>query len=158
MNYHIPIIKLSMVKDRTLTANTNPRRSITQSTQAASICRAMIGECDREQFICLHLDAKHHIIAVETIATGSLTMALVHPREVFKAAILSNSAAIIVAHNHPSGNPEPSEEDFTLTRRLVEAGKILGVPILDHIVIGEETSEPNRYYSFADEGVLTLGI
>ena len=154
MNYRIPIVRLSLVKDGHLTTEETTRRAISQSRQAAAICRAMIGHEDREHFVCLHLDAKHHVVAAETVATGSLTIAIVHPREVFKAAIKSNSAAIIVAHNHPSGDSAPSEEDFALTRRLVASGKLLGIPILDHLVIGDEGGHSRPYFSFADEGVL----
>ena len=82
---------------------------------------------------------------------GSLTASVVHPREVWKPAILSNAAAIICGHNHPSGAPQPSNEDRVLTARLVESGKLLGISILDHVIIGDGTS---AYFSFADERLL----
>jgi DNA repair protein RadC len=90
---------------------------------------------DREQFVALHLDAKNRLISREVVSIGHLTAALVHPREVFKAAILANAASIAFAHNHPSGDPEPSRDDVELTRRLVKAGEILGIPVLDHVVV-----------------------
>ena len=74
-----------------------------------------------------------------------------HPRETFKVAILANAAAIVLAHNHPSGSPEPSQEDRTLTKRLVEAGKLLGIEVLDHIIVGDGSQ---RYFSFADQNLL----
>jgi DNA repair protein RadC len=90
---------------------------------------------DREQFVALHLDIKNRLISREIVSIGHLTAALVHPREVFKAAILANAAGIAFVHNHPSGDPEPSREDIDLTRRLVRAGELLGIPVLDHVVV-----------------------
>jgi DNA repair protein RadC len=83
------------------------------------------------------------------LRVGSLTASIVHPREVFKPAILSNSSSVLLCHNHPSGDPLPSQEDRTLTVRLVQAGKVLGVEVLDHIIVGD-----GRYFSFADENML----
>jgi len=85
------------------------------------------------------------------VSIGSLSASVVHPREVFKPAILSNAANILIAHNHPSGQPQPSQEDRVLTVRLVAAGKLLGISALDHVIIGDGTSS---YFSFADEGLL----
>jgi len=91
---------------------------------------------DREKFIALHLNSKNKVISYEIVSIGTLNSSLVHPREVFKAAILANAASIIICHNHPSGDPDPSKEDLSLTQRLVDAGKLLGIEILDHIVFG----------------------
>ena len=99
----------------------------------------------------LMLDQKNRVIGINTVSVGSLTASVVHPRECFKPAILSNAASIILAHNHPSGQPQPSQEDRVLTVRLVTAGKLLGISILDHVIIGDGTSS---YFSFADEGLL----
>ena len=93
---------------------------------------------DREQFTCCHLDVKNRLISREVVSIGHLTAALVHPREVFKAAILANAASVAFVHNHPSGDPEPSREDLEITRRLVRAGEILGIPVLDHVVIARK--------------------
>lgn len=87
--------------------------------------------------ICLHLDIKHAVISYEIVSVGSLNFSVVHPREVFKGAFLANAGAVIVYHNHPSGDPEPSAEDITVTKRLVDAGKILGIEVLDHIIFGD---------------------
>jgi DNA repair protein RadC len=95
-----------------------------------------IENLDREHFIVLHLSCKNNINAIQTVSIGGLHSSLVHPREVFKAAILTSSAAIILVHNHPSGDPTPSTEDINITRRIIEAGKILGIEVLDHVVIG----------------------
>ena len=106
-------------------------------------------ESDRERFICLHLNVKHAVISFEVVSVGSLNFAPVHPREVFKGAILSNSAAIIVMHNHPSGDPEPSAEDIAVTKRLVDAGKLIGIEVLDHIIFGDK-----GFVSLKERGVM----
>jgi DNA repair protein RadC len=90
-------------------------------------------------------------IGIHTVSMGSLTASIVHPREVYKAAILANAAAIVCGHNHPSGDTVPSQEDRAMTQRLVNAGTLLGINVVDHIIIGRE----GRYFSFADEGLLT---
>jgi len=83
------------------------------------------------------LNTKNQVLAVDTISVGSLNSSLVHPREVFKPAVLKSAAAVILLHNHPSGDATPSSEDMEITRRLAEAGKILGIEVLDHIIIGD---------------------
>lgn len=102
--------------------------------------------CDRESFYSLHLDARHRITSYEEVSRGVLSGSPVHPREVYKAAILSSAAAIVVAHNHPSGDPNPSSEDRDVTSRLREAGELLGIPLLDHVVIGHA-----RWFSIAED-------
>ena len=91
---------------------------------------------DREAFYAVHMDARNRLCGLEQISVGTLNASLVHPREVYKGALLANASRIIVAHNHPSGNLDPSKEDLTVTKRLSQAGEILGVPLLDHVVIG----------------------
>lgn len=100
---------------------------------------------DRERFLCLLVDGRHKVIGLDEVSVGTATAALVHPREVFKAAIVATACGIILIHNHPSGDPTPSSEDREITNRLKEASDILGIPILDHIVLGH-----GRFYSFAD--------
>ncbi|MGD0153313.1 MAG: DNA repair protein RadC [Thermacetogeniaceae bacterium] len=92
---------------------------------------------DREHFRVVILNTKNQVLAVETISVGSLNSSLVHPREVFKPALLKSAAAVILLHNHPSGDATPSSEDLEITRRLVEAGKLIGIEVLDHIIIGD---------------------
>lgn len=94
-------------------------------------------KADREMLYALHLNAKNRIIAMELVSMGCLTNSVIHPREVFKGAILNNSVSVILVHNHPSGVVEPSQEDLTRTEELIQAGKILGIPVIDHIVIGD---------------------
>ena len=102
----------------------------------------------QEAFLCITLDGSHNIITVRIISIGLLNRTLVHPREVFADAITDRAAAIILAHNHPSGNVEPSEEDIQITKRMKDAGSILGIEILDHIIIGKILD----YFSFLEEG------
>ena len=102
----------------------------------------------KEHFLTLHLDGKNRILAVDMVSTGSLNQSIVHPREVFKVALLSSAAAIILIHNHPSGDPSPSREDIEITRRLRDAGELLGIKVLDHVIIGETC------VSFSSAGIL----
>lgn len=102
----------------------------------------------KEYFIALHLDGKNKAICVDMVSSGSLNQSIVHPRETFKTALLSSAAAIILMHNHPTGDPTPSPEDLEVTRRLREAGELLGIRVLDHIIIGDS------YYSFTERGHL----
>ncbi|GJL65889.1 MAG: UPF0758 protein [Nitrospirales bacterium] len=110
----------------------------------------LLRDLRHEVFKIVLLDAKHRVIRDMTISKGSLTVNIVHPREVFNAAVRESAAAVIVLHNHPSGNPEPSPEDYALTERLVTAGDILGIRVLDHLVIGD-----GSYMSFADKGLIS---
>lgn len=103
----------------------------------------------KEHFLCLFLNTKNHVIARETMSIGTLNAALVHPREVFRAAIKHNSASIICLHNHPSGDPTPSPEDISLTKRLTEAGQLIGIEVLDHVIVGD-----GRYISLKEHGHL----
>ena len=103
----------------------------------------------KEHFIALHLDGKNRIVCFDPVSIGSLNQAVVTPRELFKTACISNAAALILIHNHPTGDPSPSQEDLTITRRLKESGEILGIKVLDHIIIGD-----NAFLSFVDQGLL----
>ena len=111
--------------------------------------RASIKDKAKEHFKLILLNPRNKIIGISTISIGTLNASLVHPREVFKDAIMHTAASVVLAHNHPSGDPEPSEDDLTITKRLIEAGKILGIEVLDHIVIGKE-----RFKSFKEEGLI----
>jgi len=101
----------------------------------------------KEYFIVLHLDAKNKLLCKDEVSVGSLTASIVSPREVMKSALLSSAASIILIHNHPSGDPTPSREDREITQRLVDGAKLLGIRVLDHVIIGDDT-----HYSFADRG------
>jgi DNA repair protein RadC len=119
--------------------------TIHNSTSAAHALRPFFAGLDREQFLVCALDAKHGIIGVNIVSTGSLTLSIVHPREVMKPLILLNAGAWICAHNHPSGDSTPSAEDRELTKRLREVGDLLGIKLLDHVILGE-----TQHFSFAD--------
>ena len=103
----------------------------------------------KEHFIVLHLDGKNRIVCFDRVSIGSLNQAIVHSREVFKTACISNAAAVILLHNHPTGDPTPSQEDLAITRRLKESGEILGIKVIDHIIIGDDV-----FLSFVDKGLL----
>lgn len=104
----------------------------------------------KEQFIAILLDTKNHIIKHEVISIGSLQASIVHPREVFEAACRNHASSIIVAHNHPSGDPTPSREDISITTRLVKSGKIMDIPVLDHVIIGSDGA--GRWVSLKEKG------
>jgi len=104
---------------------------------------------NKEHFVCLFLNTKNHVIGQETLSMGSLNASIVHPREVFRAAIKRSSASIICVHNHPSGDPTPSSEDVQMTQRLAEAGEIVGIEVLDHIVIGDR-----KFVSLKEQGLM----
>jgi len=112
------------------------RPTVTSPAEAAGLVMETLRHEQKEHFRALLLDTRNRVIAQETISVGSLQANIVHPREVFKAAIARSAAALIVLHNHPSGDPSPSEEDRAITARLVEAGALIGIPLLDHIIIG----------------------
>ena len=122
-----------------------PHMRYTSASQVHDTFSFLQGET-KEYFLALHLDGKNRVMVVDICSVGSLNQSIVHPREVYKTALLSSAAAIILLHNHPTGDPTPSSEDLEVTRRLQEAGTILGVKVLDHIIIG------TYYYSFSEEG------
>ena len=106
-------------------------------------------DADKEHFVLLALNNKNRVNGFKVISTGSLTASLVHPREVWRAALHLCAAAVVFVHNHPSGDPAPSPEDIDITRRLKETGDVLGIRVLDHVVLGDE-----RFFSFSDRGML----
>lgn len=142
--FKIPRYKIKLVKESTENYNTCVIRC---PENAADILKKHYEEADREIFTILMLNIKHKVIGIHDVSIGSLTASVVHPREVFKAACLANAAALIIAHNHPSGDPQPSKEDLNITRNLIEAGKLMDIPVLDHIIIGD-----GNFISFREEG------
>ncbi len=109
---------------------------ITGPADVAALARKMLPS-DREGFAVMHLDSRGRVRSAEVVSIGSLNATIIHPREVFKAAILANANAVILAHNHPSGSALPSEEDIAVTDRLRDAGRILGIEVLDHVIVTE---------------------
>lgn len=135
---NIKVIRVNMVREKGFRYET---RTIISPEVATGILYKYFNcycNTDRENFIVMCLNTKNEINAMNLVSTGTLNGTSVHPREIFKAAILVNSAAIMLCHNHPSGNVKPSEEDIQVTKRLIEVGEILGVPVLDHIVLGND--------------------
>ena len=123
-----------------------PGQPLRNGGDVARVVHDSVRGSSKESFFVLLLDAKHRIISFRVVSTGHLRAAPVHPREVFVPAIREAAAAIVVAHNHPSGDPSPSAEDRRVTERLREVGELVGIELLDHVVVGTQ-----RYYSFADE-------
>jgi DNA repair protein RadC len=124
--------------------------SMCASQEVAEYFQPRLRDNKKEEFRCVLLDTKNRIIKEETISTGSLTASLVHPRETFKAAVRESAAAVIFVHNHPSGDTKPSQEDILLTKRLVQAGDLLGIRVLDHVIVGD-----GDHFSFRDSGLIT---
>jgi DNA repair protein RadC len=123
--------------------------SVGRPQDAADLLMEELRHLREEHFVVLFLNTKNRVIGRQTLSIGSLNASVVHPREVFRAAIRRSSASILCAHNHPSGDPTPSPEDIQLTRRLSEAGELVGIELLDHIVIGD-----NRFISLKELGCL----
>jgi DNA repair protein RadC len=103
------------------------------------LLRPKIGKEDREHFVAVLLSSRNTVIGIETISIGSLNASIVHPREVFKPAIIHSASAIALGHNHPSGDPTPSEEDIAITKRIKEAGMLIGIEVVDHVVVAGTT-------------------
>ena len=146
--YTIPGFRISLVREPGVKLTERP--SMQSPSEAAPILRDYIGDLDREVFVVAMLTTRHRILGLHTVSVGCLTASLVHPAMVMKPAILASAAGLVLGHNHPSGDPEPSAEDLALTRRLAAAGSLLGIEILDHLVIGEA----GRFVSFRQRGFL----
>jgi len=142
----VNIVSLKMVKENSVKY---AKRVISSPEDGYYLLKDFLEDLDREAMILCCLDIKNQPNSLSIISIGSLNSAVIHPREVFKLAVLSNSASILIAHSHPSGIPEPSNEDAILTRRLCEVGNILGIKVLDHLILGD-----NRFFSFKEEGLL----
>jgi DNA repair protein RadC len=134
---------------RTASAPRATRVQIGSPSDVAGLYLPLLRDLKHEVFKVLLLDSANHLLREVTISAGILNSSLVHPREVFQAAILEPAASIILLHNHPSGNPEPSSEDIAITRQIVEAGKILGIPVHDHVILAVD-----RFSSFAERGLI----
>jgi len=124
-------------------------QKVTSPREIADIFIPMLRDDTKERFIVVCLNSSNKIIKHETISIGSLNSSVVHPREIFKVAIDCSSASIILIHNHPSGNPEPSNEDIRITKKVVESGKILDIPVFDHLIIAGDT-----YTSFVEKRLI----
>lgn len=128
-----PVFRVQLVREAGV-----KRTGISDAHDAVALLRRYLEHEDREHFVTLMLDVKNQVIGIHTVSIGNLNSAIVSPREVFKAAILANAASIILGHNHPSGDTTPSPEDIQVTDTLHQAGKLLHIDVLDHVIIGEE--------------------
>jgi DNA repair protein RadC len=146
--HRIPRYHVELVRESSISIEAYPRFS--NSRSVFEIFRAEFANLDREAFCIVTLDSKNRMIGMHHISTGSLSSSIVQPREVLKSGVLDSAAAILLMHNHVSGDPAPSREDRDCTNRLVSAANILGIRVLDHIIFGGETD----FYSFADAGML----
>lgn len=145
--YQTAVFRVSLVRD---TAAVGPQTVADQPEKAAGVFRPFVADADREHFMAAMIDARSQVIGVTIVSIGTLSASLVHPREVFKPAILAGAAALIVCHNHPSGDPAPSHEDREATRRLQRSGELLGIPLLDHVIIGAGET----FFSFKAQGLI----
>jgi DNA repair protein RadC len=143
------VVRIQLVRDHAIKWEHEER--YTAPRQIVDAIRIFLDDTDREHMLAILLDNKNRISSITEISVGSLNQSVVHPREVFKPAILANSAAVILAHNHPSGDASPSSEDIAITRRLKEAGDILGIKVMDHIIVGDGT---DSYVSFSESGLM----
>lgn len=142
----IPKIQISLVKEIYIS---DTAYNCSEAVAQCEIVEKELKNADREKFICIHFNIKNHIISYEVVSMGSLTSSIVHPREVYKAAILANAASVVFLHNHPSGSTEPSLDDIEITNRLCKSGSILGINVLDHLIIGN-----NDFYSFRQHNLI----
>lgn len=142
----VNIVSVKLVKESNLLYK---ERSIQSSEDVYILMNQFFDDLDREAFLVISLDTKNQPVSINICHIGSLNASIVHPREVMKTAILSNAASIIVGHNHPSGNCSPSREDIEVTTRIVEAGKIVGIDVLDHIIVGD-----GEYVSLKEKGYI----
>ena len=147
----VATFRVTLVKDRQLPFDTC---RLSNSAQAQPLIKSLIethGQSDREQFCVILLNAKNVIIGLNIVSTGSLSSAQVCPREVLKPAILASASAMILSHNHPSGDLSPSPEDLALTGKLIQACYIVGIQVHEHLII---SMHDDGYYSFADHGII----
>lgn len=144
--YEVVKYRIALVKDAVRVRKGNGK---IDSLQAISKLCVDMRSLDREHLRAYFLDARHNLLGWETISIGTLTASLAHPREILKGAILANSAGFILAHNHPSGDPDPSEEDIRLTKRMQQCANIMGIDLLDHLIVAV-----NGVYSFKTAGQL----
>lgn len=145
MKKKINIVSLKLLKEKSLEYNIT---SVKNPINVVKLTKELIGEVDREYVLVLNLNTNLEPNSIEVCGIGSLSEAVIHPREIFKSAILSSASKIIMVHTHPSGHVEPSLEDIQTTNRIRKAGEILGIPLVDHLILGNN----NDYFSFTEHG------
>ena len=145
---YVPFVRVRMVRERELPY---AMEEINGPEKVAAFTRKFLAEADMEYLLVLSMDNAGKLTAIEVVSIGTVNAALAEPREIFKHAILANAAGIVMVHNHTSGRCVPSSEDMEISKRIEKAGKILGIPLMDHIIVGE------GYFSFQTEGLLEKG-
>jgi DNA repair protein RadC len=133
------------ITDQTVRSSLKKKKLLSPA-DVYTLLKSHISHHKKEHFILVSFDTRNNVLGIDTISIGTLNASLVHPRELFEIAIRRHAAAVIIAHNHPSGDPDPSDEDIRVTSKLMEAGKLLGIQVLDHIIVGE-----GCFYSFSEE-------
>jgi DNA repair protein RadC len=131
--HRVPIYRVQLIRDGSCKLQ---GRNCNGPAEAVSLFRAVVGDADREHLVAMFLNTQNQFVGVHTISIGNLDSAITHPREVFKAAILANAASLVLAHNHPSGDCVPSQSDLRMTGQMVQVGNMLGIPIMDHVIVG----------------------
>lgn len=142
----VDIVSLKMVRESSILYE---NRRISSPNEALEVFKTLLENSDREKLVVCCLNTKNEPTNLSIVSVGSLNSSVVHPREVFKTAVMSNAASIIVAHNHPSGDTTPSKEDINITERLKKSGEIIGVALLDHLIVGN-----NTYLSLKEDGYI----
>ena len=132
--YKIPEYKVTLVRDSQIPSE---KKKLGTTVDVADMFKTYLQGADREHFCIAMLDRRGNLLGLNTVSVGSLSASVVHPREVFKPAIIIGANSIILCHNHPSGDPGPSKEDVELTKILIKGGKILGIEVLDHVIVGD---------------------
>lgn len=149
MNYVTALVQLPLVKETS-------KDKVRSPEDVARVC-ADIGELAQETFHVLILNAKNNLANRHMVTIGLADASLVHPREVFRPAIVENASAIVLTHNHPSGDPTPSAEDIRITKQLIEAGRLLNIAVQDHVIIGKVTESSKRFFSMRESGLCDFG-
>ncbi|WP_338656881.1 RadC family protein [Sporosarcina psychrophila] len=145
----VQILAAAEVGKRMYRKHSEGRYTIRSPEDAAAYLMTDMASLNQEHFVVLFLNVKNEVLHKQTIFIGSLNSSIVHPREIFREAVKRSAASIVVAHNHPSGNPSPSPEDIEVTKRLIEAGSIMGIEVLDHVIIGD-----HQFLSLKEKGYM----
>jgi len=143
----IQVVKIQMIRERNMMVES---KKVSSPRDIAEIMFEYLNGADRECFVVIALNTKNDINSISTISIGTLSSSLAHPREIFKTAILSNAANIILCHNHPSGDTSPSKEDILISKKVKECGDILGIKVLDHIII----TDTKKFLSMKSENIV----
>ena len=143
----VPLYTTRLVRERVFTFP--EREQVSSPAAAAAVLQDYFADRDREEFVVCLLDTASTLVGLHVASVGGLAASIVEPRQVFKAAVLANAASLLLAHNHPSGNPEPSREDVEITKRLVETGRLMGIPVHDHLILTGD-----GYTSLAERGLM----